>query len=285
MQWQDVHGRPVIKVGSTWSLQKQDSEQQSRTESQELKLTPQEQEKYSTFAIMAKEKIADGIKKSLDTDLNPAQKDGEDQKRHFAPYAALSDDQLSSIYAYCTKWDLNMNSLLRFGKIKSTFDQRSNKDIPSEIPIKKAIADLTSALKSLPAAPEGVYSRALTGWARKEDSNGKRIGSGRKASPFIEQLQALEPGDTLEDPGFGSFTSEGSLVLDRFLTGANDSDENIILEVKSAGMKDISPISKFTFEKEHMLEPGAKFKVTGKRTGFSKRVGKHTVIELEHLPE
>lgn len=246
----------------------------------EQSIKPEEREYYKQFSSIAKEKIEAGTRKSFYPDPEQAKRDEENRRRQFAPYIALSEDQLSAIGAYTSEWDLNMNSLLREGSMKFSYDQiLKNKETPSEAQVKKAIADLTSALESLPAAPEATYSRAVSGSLSSPDS------IDREATQFIKQLQALEPGDTLEDPGFSSFTSGGAPVIDRFLKGDRDSNQNIVFEVKSGGMKNISPISKYENEKEHMLPPGTKFRVVGKRTGYSRNVGNHTVIELEHLIE
>jgi hypothetical protein len=282
--WFDTQGRPVVKVGRTWQLKRQKPapprKLSPKPPSPELELTPEEQEVYGTFSALAKEKIAQGTKKSIYPNPEQAQRDEENRKRRFAPYAALSDNQLSAINAYTSKWDLNVNSFLRGGKIKYTLEQRAKTEAaPSESQVKKAAADLTSALEALPSAPEAQYTRAVSGSVWAED------GSERQATEFIKQIQALEPGDMLEDSGFSSFTSAGAPVIDSFLKGDANSDQNVVFSVKSSGMKDISPISRYESEKEHMLPPGAKFRVVGKRSGQSRSVGTYTLIELEHLTE
>lgn len=291
-QWQDVQGRPVVKVGSVWSLQKQkpapprkivpkqpdETNQPGSVPQKPIVLDPKEEEAYSTFSSLAKEKIANGTKKSFYPDPVQAARDEEQRKARFAPYVALSDDQLSAINAYTSEWDTNMNSLLRSGKITPSDDQRFGKSpAPSENQVKKAISDLTSALEQLPSAPSGTFHRAVSGsiWAKGSMD--------RSASPYIKRLQTLEEGDIMEDPGFSSFTSGGAPVVDRFLLGNSDSDQNIVFEVQSDSMKNITPISMYESEKEHMLPPNSRFKVLGKSEGWSRKAGKHTVIKLQHI--
>jgi len=297
--WFDVDGRPVVKSGRTWKLQRQKpapprklspeevsqkggrsaQTRQPNTNSQKkIELSPEEAEQYGGFSAWAREKIANGTKKSIYPDPEQAKTDEENRKRRFAPYAALSDEQLSGLNAYTSEWDLNMNSLLRTGKIEFSPDQRfGNKPKPSEAQIRKATEDLKSAIEALPKAPAGTFHRAVSGSVWEES------GTGRKASDFIRQLNSLGEGDVIEDPGFSSFTSGGAPVIDRFLKGDRDSDQNIVFEVESDQMRNISPISRFENEKEHMLPPGAKFKVIGKKEGFSRNAGKHTVIRLQQL--
>lgn len=320
MQWQDVQGRPVVKVGSVWSLQKQKpapprkitpkqpdvandaggnnppprpkpapprkivpqqpdkANQPESTPQKPAILDPKEEEIYNTFSSLAKEKIADGTKKSFYPDPEQAARDEEQRKARFAPYVALSDNQLSAINAYTSEWDTNMNSLLRGGKITLSDSQRFGKSpVPSETQVKKAVGDLASALEQLPPAPSGKFHRAVSGsiWAES--------GMGRRASDYIKRLQALEEGDVMEDPGFSSFTSGGAPVVDQFLSGDSDSDQNIVFEIQSDGMKNIAPISRYESEKEHMLPPNSRFKVIGKSEGRSRKAGKHTVIKLQHI--
>lgn len=292
MQWQDIQGRPVVKVGRAWSLQKQKQQaapprkiapqpqSQSKPVSQKpAALDPKEEEAYNTFSSLAKEKIASGTRKSFYPDPEQAARDEEQRKQNFAPYVALSDNQLSAINAYTSEWDANMNSLLRSGKITPSDPQRfGQKPIPSETQVKKAVGDLTSALEQLPPAPSGTFHRAVSGsiWA-------ENAADGRDASSYIKKLLTLEEGDVMEDPGFSSFTSGGAPVVDQFLKGDSDSNQNIVFEVESDGMKNIAPISRYEREKEHMLPPNSKFKVLGKREGWSRKAGKHTVIKLQHL--
>jgi hypothetical protein len=314
--WFDIQGRPVVLKQGTWSLQRQaapsprkltpqeieqkknvdsapkrqkapaprkltpqEVEQkgsgrgaqvpQPKTDSEKTQtLTPEEQEYYNQFSSIAKEKIADGTKKSFYPDPEQAKKDEENRKRRFAPYMSLSEDQLSAISAYTSEWDLNMNSLLRGGKIELSAKQRLTPNMvkPSEAQIKKSVQDLTSALEQLPKAPQGSFSRAVSG-----------------NSDFIKQLQTLKEGDTIEDPGFSSFTSGGAPVVDRFLKGEPNSDQNVVFEVESDQMRDISPISRYENEKEHMLPPGAKFRVIGRRESSSRTAGRHTVIQLQQI--
>jgi hypothetical protein len=297
--WFDVSGRPVVKVGNTWKLQRQKPAPPKKLSPEEVakrggrdaqprqpktssggdaKLTPQEAEHYSKFLEPVREKLKEGSRASFYPDPEQSRQDMENRKRKYAPYAALSEDQLSSVGAYTTQWDMNMNSLLRTGKIeKSAGQQLGSKLTPSETQVRKAISDLTSALESLPNAPAGVFHRAVSGSLWKED------GLGRDASPFMKQLQSLEPGDTIDDPGFSSFTSGGAPVIDRFLKGDPDSDQNVVFEVESDKMKNISPISGYEQEKEHMLPPGAKFRVVGKSEGLSRNAGKHTIIKLQQI--
>lgn len=331
--WFDVQGRPVVKEGSTWKLQKQrpapprklskeevvqrqkpappkklskeevaqrqkpapprklskeEIEQKSGRDAQarqpktdsegDISLAPEEAEQYNKFSALAKEKIAEGTKKSFYPDPEQARRDEEGRKQRFAPYAALSDDQLSSINAYTSEWDTNMNSYLRNGKIELSTDQRlGGKPKPSETQVKKAIRDLQGALESLPKAPAGTFRRGVSGSYIDAGSTKPR------ASDFIKQLHSLEEGDVLEDPGFSSFTSGGGPVIDQFLQGTKDSDQNIVFEVESDQMRDISKISKYEREKEHMLPPGAKFRVTGRSEGWSRRAGKHLVIHLKQI--
>lgn len=326
--WFDVKGRPVVKSGSTWKLQKQKpapprklspqeiegkgneqlrstqkskpapprklspeemgkeeggrSEQVQKPESDSKKttsLSPEEQTRYNKFVDIARESgLKEATRKSFYPDPEQAQRDEENRKRRYAPYVALSEDQLSAIGAYTSAWDWNMNSFLREGEIKKTESQIFGRvEIPSEAQVKKAIEDLTSALEQLPDAPEGTYHRAVSGSTWKKDKTGV------EASEFMKQLQSLEPGDTIEDPGFSSFTSGGAPTIDRFLKGTPGSDENLVFEVKSSRMKDISPISKYQQEKEHMLPPGAKFRVIGKRKHWSRKAGDHTVLTIEQV--
>lgn len=258
------------------------SEQAQKPESDSKKttnLSPEEQARYNKFADIARESgLKEATRKSFYPDPEQAQKDEENRKRMYAPYLALSEDQLSAIGAYTSEWDLNMNSFLRTGKIEQSTGQLFSKAEPvNEAMVKKAIEDLTSALEQLPDAPEGTYHRAVSGFNWKEDKTGV------EASEFMKQLQSLEPGDVLEDPGFSSFTSAGAPVVDRFLKGDSNSDQNLVFEVKSSKMKDISPISKYKQEKEHMLPPGAKFRVIGKRQHWSRKAGNHTVLTIEQI--
>lgn len=321
--WQDVKGRPVVKTGSTWTLQRQkpapprkvstgpqgDTTERSKpapprkvtpspqgdapsrpkpappkrlapsTPQPPKEISPEEQKIYSGFSSLAKEKLAEGTRKSYYPDPEQAAKDEGNRKRRYAPYAALSEDQLSSISAYTSQWDLNMNSLLRTGEMDRSAGQRlGNKPTPSETQVRKAIGDLTSALEQLPPAPKGTFSRAVSGHVWDDNAP-----TGRSASPFMKSLHALGEGDVIEDPGFSSFTAGGAPVVDRFLKGDPNSDQNILFEVESDQMRDISPISQYENEREHMLPPGAKFKVVGKREGWSRNAGTHTVIKLQQI--
>lgn len=289
--WVDVQGRPVVKNGRTWSLQKQSASAPRELTPQEIQQKrggqkaqapqpetnskgeqnpkPEELEYYKQFSSIAKEKIEDGTRESFYPDPEQAKQDEDNRKRAFAPYMALSDDQLSAVGAYTSEWDLNMNSFLRSGKIDHSAKQRlypEHHPVPSEAQIKKAIDDLTSTLEQLPKAPQGSFLRAVSG-----------------DSDFIKQLHTLEEGDTIEDSGFSSFTSGGAPVVDRFFKGEANSDQNILFEVESDQMTNISPISRYQNEKEHMLAPGAKFKVVSKQIGFSRRAGEHLVIKLQHI--
>jgi hypothetical protein len=287
--WVDVQGRPVVKNGRTWSLQKRPAPAPRKLTSQETQqkgggqkaqapqpntdsgktqnLTPEEQKYYNRLADIAKEKINDGITAFYD-DYDDPEEALEAGKRKFAPYTALSDNQLSAIGAYTTKWYRNMNSLLRKGEISLSRLQQLHPEenpAPSEAQVRKAIGDFTSALEQLPKAPRGIFSRAVS-----------------STSDSIKQLHTLEEGDTIEDPGFSSFTTSGASVLDTFFKGEKNSDQNILFEVESDQMRNIAPISKFD-EEEHVLAPGAKFKVVGKQTGHSKIAGKHLVIKLQQI--
>jgi hypothetical protein len=314
--WFDIKGRPVVKVGSVWSLQKQKpapprkvvpkqsnvandaggsnppprpkpapprkvtpKQPDGAVPQKPATLNPKEEETYGAFSSLAKEKIANGTKKSFYPDPEQAAQDEEQRKARFAPYVALSDNQLSAINAYTSEWDTNMNSLLRSGKITPSDSQRfGQKPIPSETLVKKAVSDLTSALEQLPSAPSGTFHRAVSGsvWA-------ENAADGRDASAYIKKLLTLEEGDVMEDPGFSSFTSGGAPVVDQFLMGDPNSNQNIVFEVESDGMKNIAPISRYEREKEHMLPPNSRFKVIGKREGRSRKAGTHTVIVLQHL--
>jgi hypothetical protein len=312
--WFDTQGRPAVKVGSTWTLQRQppppprkippkaerkppappkkilpkaeeqgggrDAQARQPETSSEIELKPEEQEQYSKFSALAKEKLAQGTKKSFYPDPEQAKKDEDNRRRRFAPYLALSDDQLSAINAYTSEWDLNINSLLREGEIKTSYKQAFNPEktpAPSEAQVKKAVKDLTSALESLPDAPEGEFHRAISGSMLKEN------GWEREPSELLKQLHALQDGDVIEDPGFSSFTAGGAPVLDQFMMGDTNSEQNIVFQVISNKMKNISPISRYEREKEHMLPPGSKFKVTGRSHGMSRKVGRYTVIILQQL--
>lgn len=277
--WFDVQGRPALLQDGTWRLDPRLQQAQAHKPTSEgIKLSPEEQESYNALSSIPKEKLKEATRKSYFPNPDQAKRDEDNRRTRFAPYTALSEDQLSSIGAYTAEWDWNMNSLLREGKIKLTEQQRfGQKQPPSEAQVKKAITDLTSALEQLPDAPEGSFQRAVSGSVWNEDS------TGRRASEFIEQLQGLEEGDVIDDPGFSSFTSAGAPVVDRFLKGDQNSDQNIVFEVKSSKMKDISAISKYQQEHEHMLPPGARFKVLGKTTSWSRKAGNHTVIKLQHI--
>jgi hypothetical protein len=296
-QWQDVQGRPVVKAGSTWKLQRQrpappkkvspgPEEQEGGRDAQArqpktnsgIKLKPEEQEQYNKFSDIAKEKLAEGSRKSFYPDPEQAARDEGNRRRKFAPYAALSEDQLSAISAYTSQWDRNMNSLLRTGEMQLSPHQRAkNHAPPSEAQVKKAIGDLTFALESLPDAPEGEFHRAISGSRMKEN------GWEREPSELLQQLHGLQDGDVIEDPGFSSFTAGGTPVLDQFMKGDRDSEQNIVFEVVSNKMKNISPISRYEREKEHMLPPGSKFKVIGRSYGMSRTAGRYTVIKLQQL--
>ena len=314
MSWFDIQGRPVVKKGNTWTLQRQppapprkispkaerkppappkkilpkakkqegghDAQARQPKTDSGVKLNPQEQEQYNKFSALAKEKLAEGTKKSFYPDPEQAKKDEDNRRRKFAPYLALSDDQLSAINVYTDQWDTNMNSFLREGKIRTSYKQMfdpQNTPAPSEAQVKKAISDLTSALESLPPAPEGTFHRAISGSIVEKGSYTP------KPTELLQKLHQLEDGDIIEDPGFSSFTAGGAPVLDQFLQGERDSEQNLVFEVISDKMRNISPISRYEREKEHMLPPGSKFKVIGKREGFSRKVGKHIVIRLQQL--
>lgn len=297
--WFDVQGRPVVKKGSTWVLQRQKpapprklspqeieqknggrSEQVQKPKSDsggEGKLTPEEQQEYNTFAKVTEEGLNRFTKKSFYPNPEQAKRDEENRRRRGEPYLNLSEDQRSAIGAYTGHWDWNMNSMLRTGKVEQSTKQRlEGKDPPSDNQVKKAIEDLTSALESLPDAPPGTFHRAVSGFVNTGVFKSE-------ASDYMKQLQSLQEGDVIEDPGFSSFTSAGAPVVDRFLKGDPDSDQNLVFEVTSSKMKDISPISKYASEKEHMLPPGAKFRVIGRDYGRSRKAGKYTVLKVEQI--
>ena len=281
--WVDVQGRPVIKNGRTWALQKQatsapkkDDEQRAQeprpdTDSRETqRLTPEEQKYYSKFADIAKEKIAAAIQVYYDDydDIEEAKQEEDEAKRKYAPYIALSDDQHAAIGAYTNEWYRNMNSLLRKGEISPSRNQQMNPNkypVPSEPQLRKAISDFASAIEQLPKAPQGSFSRVVS-----------------STSDSVQQLRNLQEGDTMEDTGFSSYTAARPDVLDTFFKGEINSDQNIVFEVMSDQMRDLSPISKWD-EAEHVLPPGAKFKVVGKQIGRSKVGGKHLVIKLQQI--
>lgn len=268
-EWQDVQGRPVVRSGRGWRLVKQKPEQtkDSGTESNKIELSPEEQEEYNSFAKITEEGLDKFTRKSFYPKPEQAKKDEEQRRKRGEPYLKLSEDQRSAIGAYTGHWDWNMNSMLRTGKIEQSDKQNlEGKKPPSEAQVKKAIKDLSSALESLPDAPEGTFLRAVSG-----------------TSDYMKQLQTLQEGDVIEDPGFSSFTAGRGPVIDRFLKGKANSDQNLVFKVTSSKMKDISPISKYQREEEHMLPPGSKFRVIGRSTGYSRKAGDHTILEVEQI--
>lgn len=251
--------------------------QKPKSDSGGGELTPEEQQEYNAFAKITEEGLDFFTRKSYYPNPEQAQRDEENRRRRGEPYLKLSEDQRSAIGAYTGHWDWNMNSMLRTGKVeKSTKQTIEGKDPPSDKQINKAIKDLTSALESLPDAPPGTFHRALSGFVNTGVLKSE-------ASDYMKQLQSLQEGDIIEDPGFSSFTAAGAPVVDRFLKGEPNSDQNLVFEVTSSKMKDISPISKYQREREHMLPPGAKFKVIGRIQSSSRTAGKHTILKLEQI--
>lgn len=290
--WFDTQGRPVLKTGSTWKLKAAPPVRKKPTEQNQAQKPLPKRDKPAPPKKVSKPPSAEDqaavkaflekINEKIDAKVNPPPHIqrlpfAAADKQRMEPFAALDDDAKAAIWAYTSEWDTNVNSLLRTGVVRNSAKQTlSNAYVPSKSQVKKTADDLKRALDQLPDAPEQSYSRAVSGAV---------VPDGKiepEPSDFMKQIYALEPGDEIEDPGFSSFTSAGAPVVDRFLIGAANSEQNAVFSIVSSRMKDISPISKYENEKEHMLPPGGKFRVVRKSTTWSRKAGNHLMIVLEH---
>ena len=140
-------------------------------------------------------------------------------------------------------------------------------------PVKRQLADylirnLSGGLLDLPNAPDATYSRGLTG-----------------SNEQLREFMNLPEGSEFYDRGFGSYTSGGNPELDYFLRSGNK--YNGVMEVVSPSMKDISELSRYPAEKEHLMMPNRKFRIieNNPEGHYSRNVGYVPRIRVEEIPD
>lgn len=152
-------------------------------------------------------------------------------------FRKLSDDQLAALGLYGenkNKYYRDVNRFLRTGSMEG---------IPAERQqiVQNIVSNLNGALDRLPASSDTKFERAVSGGGARG-------------------LRNLKVGDIIEDKGFGSYTIAGKPVtLDQFF---RQGDDNALISVTSRNARKVSPAMEFERENEHIIRPGAKFRVT-----------------------
>ena len=159
------------------------------------------------------------------------------REKEFKKFKKLSDDELAALGLYGenkSKYYMDVNKFLRTGSMEG---------IPAERQqiVQNIVSNMNSALTKLPASSETNFERAVSG-------------------PGARGLRNLKVGDTIEDKGFGSYTTAGKpQTLDQFFRQGED---NAVMRVTSRNARDVSPVMEFKRENEHILRPGTKLRVT-----------------------
>jgi len=151
-------------------------------------------------------------------------------------FRKLSDDQLAALGLYGGKnpnYYGDVNRALRTGSLEGIAPERYQT-------VLNIINNLEGALARLPASSDTQFERAVSGGGARG-------------------LRNLKVGDIIEDKGFGSYTIAGKpATLDQFFRQGED---NALMRVTSRNARKVSPAMEFERENEHIIRPGAKFRV------------------------
>ena len=151
-------------------------------------------------------------------------------------FRKLSDDQLAALGLYGGKnpnYYVDVNRALRTGSLEGIAPERYQT-------VLNIINNLEGALGRLPASSDTQFERAVSGGGARG-------------------LRNLKVGDIIEDKGFGSYTVAGKpATLDQFFRQGED---NALMRVTSRNARKVSPAMEFERENEHIIRPGAKFRV------------------------
>jgi len=178
-------------------------------------------------------------------------------------YSELSDQQLGSIVLYTTDMYADINSVLR-GK---EGDHGYSDD---EIKYYRDRAkDITTALMQVPSTKDQTYYRGFANNLSKSKT---------------QQIYAsLQPGDTISDKAFSSFSTNPDQAK-KFLDPGEDSNTLVIL--KSSKLKQVDFLSDSPEEEESLSLPNERFRVKSNKLVPDKEVGTNVrVIELEDLDD
>jgi hypothetical protein len=151
-------------------------------------------------------------------------------------FQKLSPNQKAALALYGeddTEYYLAVNQLLRTGQLKYPD--------PERVKMAEFISNnLRSGLESLPPARVEEIQRTVTGRG-------------------VGDLGQLKVGDVLEDKGFGSYTDQGSRVLNQFVS---IDKPNAIVKVKNpATARRVAPVMEYEQEGEHIALPGTKYRL------------------------
>jgi hypothetical protein len=179
-------------------------------------------------------------------------------------FRKLSNDQLAALGLYGenrSKYYMDVNRFLRTGSMDGIPAERQQT-------VQNIVSNLRGALDKLPASPETNFERAVSGGGARS-------------------LRNLKVGDTIEDKGFGSYTVAGRpATLDQFFRQGED---NALMRVTSRNARRVSPVMEFERENEHIIRPGAKFRVVeiieagGPGANRSRKVGSMPTYIFEEV--
>jgi hypothetical protein len=150
------------------------------------------------------------------------------------PYTKLSSDERAAVQMYGAEGVSEqiyneMNARLRM-KAEPSPDKKDAVDF--------ATHHLKAGIEKLPDT-KGEFYRAVSG-------------GGAKA------LAGVQPGDVIQDNGFGSYADRGGPRVAPFLKRG---EENIVMIVQGKTFKDVSPVMPYQ-EGEHLARPGTKLRLT-----------------------
>jgi len=277
-QWQDVDGRPVIKSGRVWALQKTKGESQvknqkpkveqikdqkpqkpqkpkAQTPPQERTLSPQQRQEVTSSKEVTLSRIDRQLNSRQFYDPETNAKIRAQSEARLKPFMDLDDDEKASLHLYGTdtiapgstsaKYYAITNKMLRGTDIKNVS--------PEHLEMAKFISQkLSSALKKLPAEVKDL-DRAVSG-------------------NVVASLANLKPGDVFEDKGFGSYTDQGTPTLNTFMS---ENGPNAVITMRSKTARRVAAVMEYEGEGEHISLPGTKYKlVEMKEKGvYSRKAG------------
>lgn len=268
-QWQDVDGRPVIKSGRVWALQKTKGESQVKNQKPKVEQIKDQKPQKPTFSVNLNEKQRETIesaresttkrmerrlgKSPFDNELDTTTEKYKDNIDRMKPYMSLSGEQKSAINLY------GQDGKQYYATLNKQLRTNNTEDLTAEdVEMNKFIQkNLTDALNTLPPKNGEVY-RAVSGAG-------------------ADQLANLKPGDIHEDKGFGSY-SDNQRSIGMFIKRDRS---NAVITVRSSTARNVSPIMEYD-EGEHLSLPGTKYKlaeVTSSYSGKLERDIPHYIFE------
>ena len=203
-------------------------------EDQPAQLSEKQLEKAATQERLIDRRVNKKLGGTPFEDPNP---ESEAYKRNLPlvkPFMGLDSKEKAAIGLYGENFDQyykDVNTMLRSGKGSGDSEKDNMSKFISE--------NLQKGLSRLPAAP-GEYERAVSG-------------------SFAQQLSGLNPGNIIQDKGFGSYTNQGAKTLNMYIS---KDQPNAIIKIVSKTARNVSPVMEFD-EGEHLSLPGTQYRLRG----------------------